>query len=220
MAEISQELEKEELSSEQKRLLKEMLNKLYEKLKDIDGLEKLTQVVQKAQKTDLSTEAMRELISALDRVSPRSADNNSVGKVSEQLEEARKQVARIGIKSGNNQTQKEGQIETGLNTAAEGAPGDNTISGMDESGIDEYMSGEGYDTELEGQVDESGKSVSVDMIEKQGRKKATVPYSEIYMEYRDAADENISRNSIPWTYRKHVKDYFDAIKPKERSDGN
>ena len=63
-------------------------------------------------------------------------------------------------------------------------------------------------------MSDEGRSVSTEIEADIEKGESIVPYQEIYVEYRSAADDAITRPAIPWTYKEHVKSYFDAIKPK------
>ncbi len=41
---------------------------------------------------------------------------------------------------------------------------------------------------------------------------SNVPYYDIYPEYRKAAEKALSREDIPVSERKRVRDYFDALR--------
>ena len=69
--------------------------------------------------------------------------------------------------------------------------------------------------ELDEQLSEEGMSVTTENESEYESGESTVHYAEVYVKYRDAADDAISRQEIPWVYQEHVKNYFDAIRPKE-----
>jgi hypothetical protein len=45
------------------------------------------------------------------------------------------------------------------------------------------------------------------------RSGASRPYYEVYSSYQRAAEEALSREEVPPAYKKHVRDYFDSLRP-------
>jgi hypothetical protein len=45
---------------------------------------------------------------------------------------------------------------------------------------------------------------------------ASVPYYEVYGKYAPTAEKALSREDIPATYKKQVKEYFDALRPSDK----
>ncbi|MEK7486749.1 MAG: hypothetical protein AABZ60_20695 [Planctomycetota bacterium] len=45
-----------------------------------------------------------------------------------------------------------------------------------------------------------------------GEEEASTPYSEILMNYEEAAEKAISEQMIPLEYKKHIKKYFEELK--------
>jgi hypothetical protein len=69
------------------------------------------------------------------------------------------------------------------------------------------------DTRLRGRQNERGKeTVSFFRGAPEGAA-ASVPYYEVYNAYAPAAEKALSREDIPQTYKKQVKDYFDSLNP-------
>ena len=72
------------------------------------------------------------------------------------------------------------------------------------------------DTRLKGRRGDRGKeTVSFFRGAPEGAA-ASVPYYDVYKSYAPAAEKALSREDIPLTYKKQVKDYFDSLNPGGR----
>jgi len=224
MGQIAEELTGD-MTPEKRRILNELLDKLADSLKDLQGMEELLQEVMKAMQENLSPETLKELSAALQQMDIGASEMEALQKMAEQLAKGKRDVAqsmtkmfRRPIDTGGTDSADTQDEESGLMGST--APGDKSAEDMKE--LPEYnpnqaiSSDQGYDSELEGQISETGKSVTTEDKADLKKEEASVPYEEIYAKYRDAADDAIVRTKIPWKYKEHVKSYFDAIKPKEK----
>ena len=221
MGEIAEKLEGD-MSPEKMRALGELLKKLADDLKDIPEMAELAKEILESQKEDLSADSLEKLAAALEQMGIKDSDMPAMEKMLEQLMKEKRDVgqsmARAPKTVGENKpTDLKAEEESGL--MGSGAPGKKAGKDMREeiesTSYRQIPSGQGYDSELEGQPSETGISVPIgdELTPEAGE--SSVPYEDIYIKYRDAADDAIARPEIPWMYKEHVKNYFDAIKPKE-----
>ena len=212
IGEVAKELEGD-ITPEKRRVLNELLTKLADNLRDIPDMRDLSKEVIKAQSMDLSIEALKELSAALDNMRFGIPDARELQAMSDQLAKARQEIGMItpvlvrSVEPGGSQETEEGAGRMGGT-----APGKDTISGDGLSLPSQEPSGQGYESELEGQISETGRSLPVFSESDLKKGEALVSYQEIYVKYRDAADDAITNVRIPWVYREQVKRYFDGIK--------
>ena len=222
MGEMAEKL-KGDMTPEKKRALSELLKKLADSLKDIPEMAELSKEVLEAQQANLSADSLKKLAAALEQMGIEAADMKALEKMLEQLIREKRDVgqsmARAPKDIGENEpTNLKPEEESGL--MGSGAPGKKAARDMKEEAESASQrpipSNEGYDSELEGQLSATGKSASAGDKSEPEAGESSVPYEKIYMEYRNTADDAIARPEIPWMYKEHVKNYFDAIKPKEK----
>ena len=221
VGEITDKL-KDDMTSEEKRALSELLEKLADNLKDMPQMTELSEEVLKALQADLSAESLKELAAALEQMGVKPSDMEALQKMMEQLAKGKRDVGQSMVRSpkttgDSKPSDLTAEEESGL--MGSGAPGKKTAKEMKEeieSAPHRPISpGQGYDSELEGQLSEEGKAITTESEPEYEPGESIVPYEKVYVKYRDAADDVISRQRIPWVYREQVKNYFDAIKPKE-----
>jgi uncharacterized membrane protein (DUF106 family) len=220
------ELLKSQITPDKKRMLNELMEKM-KNLRDIQGMEELAKQMQTAQQDGLSMEALEDLASALERMNMNltSSDMAALQQMSDQILKGKRDIAHGTTKMAREPKTAGGSRPTGATAEEEsglmgsGAPGKKTADEMREqidlSSTRNLPFDQGYESELEGQVSDSGEIISAEIKSDTEKGESVVPYEEVYVKYRDAADDAITRAKIPWTYREHVKQYFDAIKPKE-----
>ena len=222
MGEIAEKLEGD-MTPEKMRALGELLKKLADDLKDIPEMAELAKEVLEAQKEDLSADSIEKLAAALEQMGIKDSDMPALEKMLEQLMKEKRDVGQSMARApktvgGNEPTDLKSEEESGL--MGSGAPGKKAGKDMKEeiesTPYRRMPSGQGYDSELEGRASETGISVPIgdELTPEAGE--SSVPYEDVYMEYRGAADDAIARPEIPWIYKEHVKNYFDAIKPGEQ----
>ena len=70
----------------------------------------------------------------------------------------------------------------------------------------------GYTTQIRGKQGKSGKihTSETETAPEKGEM-ASVPYYEVYSDYRKAAEQAVAREDVPPAYRKRVKDYFKSL---------
>lgn len=68
-------------------------------------------------------------------------------------------------------------------------------------------------TRVTGKRGEKGKETLSFMRGAPDKATASVPYYEVIESYTPAAESALSRDDIPLTYKKQVRDYFDALRP-------
>lgn len=218
MGEIADEL-KGDMTPEKKRILNELLEKLADNLKDLRGMEEFSQRVLEAQQADLSVEALKELSAALERMRIGTSDMRAVQQMSEQVTKSKRDIGQVNLAVARGMDSVGAQAEEESGLMGSGAPGKRPAKDMKEvpelASQPPSPSGEGYDSELSIPISEGGRAIPTEIRTDLERGESVVPYEEIYVKYRDAADDAITRTAIPWVYREHVKSYFDAIKPKE-----
>jgi len=218
MGEIAEEL-KGDMTPEERRILNELLEKLADNLKDLKGMEELAQKVLKAQQASLSIEALKELSAAVERMRIGASDMKALQQMSDQVTKGKRDIGQMSLAAARGMDSAGAQAEEESGLMGNGAPGKKTAKDMKE--VPELgsrrpsPSGEGYDLELSIPISEEGRAIPTEIPADVKKRESVVPYEEIYVKYRDAADDAIVRAKIPWMYREHVKDYFDAIKPKE-----
>jgi len=217
MSEIAEKLSGD-ITPEKERALNELLKKLADNLKDIPEMAEFSQEITKSRQSN----SLKQLADALERMGIKPSDMDALQKMLEQLAKKRRDVGQSMVRSpkdagGNETSNLKADEESGL--MGSGAPGKKTAKEMKEeiksASHRPVSSDQGYDSELEGQVSETGRSVpdGENPVPKAGE--ASVPYKDIYVEYRDAADDAVNRTAIPWIYKERVKSYFDAVKPRE-----
>lgn len=223
MNEVAEKLEGD-MTPEQKRLLNELLKKLIDNLRDLPELSEFSKKLSEIQQDNLSDEALRKLAAALEQMGLGASDTEALKKMAEQLAKSKRMIgqSRAGMSrqskdaGESDPTDTQAEDESGL--MGSGTPGKKTAAEMKEKiNLDPdrpIPSGQGYDSELSGQLSDDGKAVTTERELEPEAGKASVSYEKIYAEYRNAADDAISKPEIPWTYREHVKNYFDAIKPE------
>jgi len=74
-------------------------------------------------------------------------------------------------------------------------------------------------TRVKGKRGEKGKETISYFRGAPDKANAKVPYYEVYGQYAPAAESALNREDIPSSYKKQVKDYFDALNPGKRSSG-
>jgi hypothetical protein len=205
------------MTPEKKRILNELLEKLADSMRDLPDMAEISQKVVKAQQTDLSVEALKEMFDALDQMEMGVSDMKALQQMSEQVAKGKRDIGRVTLAAADSSELTDEQEESsGL--MGGGAPGEDTAKAAEEYETRPPIPvGQGNDLELEGQTSEGGRTVPVESELDVKKGELVVPYEEIYVEYRDAADDAISRANIPWTYREHVKNYFDAIRPESET---
>jgi len=78
-----------------------------------------------------------------------------------------------------------------------------------------YVLNKTYDTRIKGKMGE-GKMVELGVTEgKPTPAKGYVPYSEIYKDSKQQAEDALDKEEIPSGYRDYVKNYFESIDPKK-----
>ena len=202
-----------EMTPEKKRLLTELLEKLADNLRDVQKMEELSGKILKAQQAGLSVDALKELSAALEQMKFGNSDAGELKQMSEQLAKSKRDIGQLNLAVARGGSREDG--ESGL--MGDGPPGKRSAKDSDRKLADASRTipeDAGYDSELDGQLSDEGRSVSTEIEADIEKGESIVPYQEIYVEYRDAADNAITRPAIPWTYKEHVKSYFDAIKPK------
>jgi len=218
IGEVSEELGSD-MTPENKRILNELLEKLADSLKDLPDMAEISQKVVKAQQADLSVEALKELAAALEQMEMGVSDMKALQQMSEQVAKGKRDIGRVTLAAADS-SELTGEQEESSGLMGGGAPGKDTAEVAEETGYEPRAPipiGQRDDLELEGQPSEGGRSVPVESELDMKKGESVVPYEEIYVKYRDAADDAISRANIPWTYREHVKNYFDAIKPESET---
>jgi hypothetical protein len=216
MGEVSEELDSD-MTPERKRILNELLEKLADSLRDLPDMAEISQRVVKAQQADLSVEALKELAAALDQMEMGVSDMKALQQMSEQVAKGKRDIGRVTLAAADS-SELTGEQEESSGLMGGGAPGEDTAKATGEYETRAPIPiGQGDNLELEGQTSEGGRSVPVESELDVKKGESVVPYEEIYIKYRDAADDAISRANIPWTYREHVKNYFDAIRPESET---
>ena len=206
---------KDDMTPEKKRLLTELMNKLMDKIADIPEMNDLTQKITKAQQADLSDEAIKELIKAIETRGVSTADINALRKLSDQLAQGKQDIAQGSLTASRTSTGVgEGETEEGTPGAGDGAPGSDFSNETELPLLNKNIVSNGYETELSGKVSK-GSVVTADSTKELEKGKSTVQYENLYVQYKASADETIARTAIPIIYRERVKNYFDAIKPKQ-----
>jgi hypothetical protein len=219
---IAEEL-KGDMTPEKKRILNELLEKLADNLRDLPGMEEFSQRVLEAQQADLSVEALRELSAALERMRIGTSDMKALQQMSEQVTKSKQDIGQVNLAVARGMDSAGAQAEEESGLMGSGAPGKKPAKAMKEvpelTSRRPLPSGEGYDSELSIPISEEGRTVPTEIRADIERGESVVPYEDIYVKYRDAVDDAITRTTIPWMYREHVRNYFDAIKPKGKSKG-
>jgi len=206
---------KDVISPDKKRL-NELLGKLLDNLKDIPEMNELSQKIMNTQQANLSDEFLRELIRALEDKKLTVNDASTLQKVSTQLANGKQEITKSITAFRNQSTTGQGEETTGIKNsgASDGAPGKESIK-TSESEPSERNKGTGYNAELEGKLSLKGSTVTTETTQEPDKGASVVPYEQLYVKYRDSADDTIARSSIPIVYRQQVKNYFDAIKPQK-----
>ena len=218
IGEVSEELDSD-MTPEKKRILNELLEKLVDSLRDLPDMAEISQKVVKAQQADLSVEALKELFDALEQMEMGVSDMKALQQMSEQVAKGKRDIGRVTLAAADS-SESTGEQEESSGLMGGGAPGEDTAEVAEETGYAPRVPipiGLRDDLELEGQASEGGRSVPVESELDMKKGESVAPYEEIYVKYRDAADDAISRTNIPWVYREHVKNYFDAIRPESET---
>ncbi|MFC1713714.1 hypothetical protein ACFL6S_08600, partial [Candidatus Poribacteria bacterium] len=189
---------------------------------DMPQMTELSEEVLRALQANLSSESLKELAAALEQMGVKPSDMKALQKMMEQLAKGKRDVgqsmARSPKTTGDSKpSDLTAEEESGL--MGSGAPGKKTAKEMKEemeSASHRPISpDQGYDSKLEGQLSEEGKAITTESEPEYESGESVVPYEEVYVKFRDTADDVISRQEIPWVYKEQVRNYFDAIKPKE-----
>lgn len=216
IGEVSEELDSD-MTPEKKRILNELLEKLADNLRDLLDMAEISQKVVKAQQADLSVEALKELAAALEQIGMGVSDMKALQKMSEQVAKGKRDIGRVTLAAAD-LSESTGEQEESSGLMGGGAPGEDTAKVAEEYETRAPIPiGQRDNLELEGQASEGGRTVPVESELDLKKGESAVPYEEIYVKYRDAADDAVSRANIPWTYREHVKNYFDAIRPESET---
>jgi len=216
IGEVSEELGSD-MTLEKRRILNELLERLADSLRDLPDMAEISQKVVKAQQADLSVEALKELADALDQMEMGVSDMKALQQMSEQVAKGKRDIGRVTLAAADS-SELTGEQEESSGLMGGGTPGGDTAKVAEEYETRAPIPiGQKDDLELEGQPSEGGSSVPVESELDVKKGESVVPYEEIYVKYRDAADDAISRTNIPWTYREHVKNYFDAIRPESET---
>jgi hypothetical protein len=199
-----------------KKHLNELLGKLLENLKDIPEMNELSQKIMNTQQANLSDESLKELIRALEDKKLTVNDANTLQKVSTQLADGKQEITKSITAFRSQSTSGQGEETTGIKNsgASNGAPGKESAKSS-ESEPSERNKGAGYNAELEGKLSLKGSTVTTENTQEPEKGTSVVPYEQLYVKYKDSADDTINRSSIPMVYRQQVKNYFDAIKPEK-----
>jgi hypothetical protein len=218
MGGVSEELDGD-MTPEKKRILNELLEKLADSLKDLPDMAEISQKVVKAQQADLSVETLKELAAALEQMEMGISDMKALQQMSKQVAKGKRDIGKVTLAAADS-SESTGEQKESSGPMGDGVPGEDTVEVANDTGYESRAPipiGQRDDLELEGQPSEGGRSVPVESELDVKKGESVVPYEEIYVKYRDAADDAISRTNIPWTYREHVKNYFDAIRPESET---
>jgi hypothetical protein len=208
---------KGEMTPEKKKLLAELMDTLMDKIADIPEMNDLTQKIMKAQQADLSDEAIKELIKAIKTKGVSTADINALQKLSDQLAQGKQDIvtAQGSLTAFRTSTVGgKGETEKGIPGAGDGAPGSDSVGGTEKASSGTNIKANGDEAELSGKVSK-GSIVTAESTKELEKGTSTVEYENLYIQYKSSADETIARTAIPIIYRERVKNYFDAIKPKQ-----
>jgi hypothetical protein len=139
--------------------------------------------------------------------------------MSKQVAKGKRDIGKVTLAAADS-SESTGEQKESSGPMGGGVPGEDTVEVANDTGYESRAPipiGQRDDLELAGQPSEGGRSVPVESELDVKKGESVVPYEEIYVKYRDAADDAISRTNIPWTYREHVKNYFDAIRPESET---
>jgi hypothetical protein len=70
-------------------------------------------------------------------------------------------------------------------------------------------------TKVKGRRGEKGRETTSFVRGAPDKAAAHVPYYDVYGQYAPAAESALNREDIPATYKRQVKDYFDALRPEK-----
>ncbi len=211
------ELLKSEMNPEKKKLLSDLLDILMDKIADIPKMNYLSQRIIEAKQADLSEESIKELIKALEtrKISP--ADASAFQKLSDQLAKGKQDLTQDALtvfRRPSMEMKAETEITKGIAGVGDGLPGSDT-SNEQEKKSDDIFKIDGHTAEIDGKISPKGAITRIETEIEPERTISLVPYENLYMKYKTSADETITKTTIPTIYREMVKNYFDAIKPKE-----
>jgi hypothetical protein len=200
-----------------KKRLNELLSKLLDNLKDIQEMDELSQKITNFQQANLSDKVIKELIRALEDKKITVTDANTLQQISNQLTRGKQEITNTITAFRIRSTTGQGEENTGTKNsgASDGAPGKESVKAT-ETELSGRIKGTGYDAELAGKVSSKGATVTTENMQELEKGTSVIPYEQLYVKYRDSADDTINRSSIPMVYRQQVKNYFDAIKPEKR----
>ncbi|HGJ65851.1 TPA: hypothetical protein ENS27_10740 [bacterium] len=206
---------KDEITPEKRLLLKELLDKLSENIRDFPEMNEFEQKIKNVQQSNFSNEAIKELIKSLDEKRLAPADISALQKISSELKEGKQEIT-TAFRTQSNSNQVASLDQKGITRSGEGSPSNESMKNT-ESEVSKRLNknNNGQKSELDGKISTDGSIIPSESSEKFEKGISTVPYEKIYFEYRESADDTIARSTIPRVYKEQVKRYFDAIKPKE-----
>lgn len=213
----SSELLKGEITPEKKKLLSELLDILMDKITDIPEMNYLSQKIIDAKQADLSEESIKELIKALETNKISVADLNALQKLSDRLAKAKQDLTQgtlTAFRTSSTEAKTGLENTKGIPGVGDGSPGSDTSSEKERETNNLYKS-DGYIAEINGKISAKGAITKAETGTEPEKSVSVVPYENLYMTYKASADETIAKTMIPIMYRERVKNYFDAIKPKE-----
>ncbi|GAB4452109.1 MAG: hypothetical protein OHK0029_02500 [Armatimonadaceae bacterium] len=76
----------------------------------------------------------------------------------------------------------------------------------------------GNSTRVKGKIGKQGKETVSYTRGAPDKASATVPYYEVYGQYAPAAEKALNREDIPVNYKKQVKQYFDSLRPADKTE--
>ncbi len=210
-----------------------------------DLAEQLAQAAQNIQSGDMAAaqQALAQASQTMSQTGQMIAAAQAAQQAAGQLAQSGQQIAQAGSGPGNqgqqpgaggnqgNQGQQPGAGGSGAGSgegSGEGAggqarpmqagnqPGDGGLSQYESIYAPQRLGGEGGpEMELE-QGNDPGELVRL-LPSNPETGRSTVPYRQVFAQYRDAANQALDQQHIPLGLRSYVRDYFSSLEPSEES---
>lgn len=208
---IKEMMNSNELSDEEKENLQKELNNLAEKMNNNQNLaESLKKIAQALEKNDLGAlnDQIMEAGKEIENLSEMAQQMKMLDGLENDLE-ARMAALSEG-KEGLFKGERADQISEGTGKNGMGKGGSPPINKDEKTSF--------KDTKIAAE-NNAGKIIGAySFSEKALKGESSAEYQNAYLEYRQRAEDTISKETIPAIYKDHIRNYFDSITPQNNKN--
>lgn len=207
---LKEKLKSGNLSEEDKQKLKEELENLSKQLANNKELsEQLKKMAESLLKGDMKEleQQMGDLSEQMSDLAEALKEMQTLDKIKDDLE-ARKAALAKGENSGNGEGEDE-EITDGTGGKGHGRGGKPPINSDAKTDF--------TDTKIASPKDKGKIIGMIPFMEKGGKAESTAEMQEVFFDYKQQAEDTLSKQVIPATYKNKVRKYFDSINPNKKA---